>query len=213
MAVNNMFVLGLYTYNCFYTEETNIEREYKVTFDFLFPSDPTELDHWDLMDTFANFVANMLFNHMVVKRVSASTWEKDSNPYEGTEFITKEYSLRGVRFFSASQVLPAEVCLYLKKNTVTGRNGKMFLRGTVLEEDVSYATSGFAMNDRATYESLLENALSISGLNAYIGGDSTSIRAVVATSVGNVLYPRTVTDLVLAGVRTVNISKRRKRRT
>lgn len=71
-----------------------------------------------------------------------------------------------------SNFLPQDVCIYVKKTTTGGRNGKLFMRNILTEVDVQSTLGGvWAFSPGAGhFDPAVFNAASVSLLGAYMGG-------------------------------------------
>ena len=68
-----------------------------------------------------------------------STWAADSRPYDPASFFTYDLTvtgLRGAGFGPSVSALDSNVCFLVKKQTYGGKDGKLFYRGCLKEEDV-----------------------------------------------------------------------------
>jgi len=75
---------------------------------------------------------------VVIDRVVVSTYVPDGQPYEPTSFTTIPVSSTGLRSPGAD-VLPLEMSLFVRRNTTTGRDGRLLYRGCLTEADMSAA--------------------------------------------------------------------------
>ena len=80
--------------------------------------------------------------------------------------------------------LPQQVCIYVRKNTSGGRNGKMFMRNILTEADVQSTIGGvWAFSPHAGgFDPAVFNALAVSGLGPFfLGGVSATTYCFAAT--------------------------------
>jgi len=73
---------------------------------------------------------------VIVDRVVISTYVQDGQPYNPSSFTTIPVSLPGQRF-PYTDVLPLEMALFVRRNSPTGRDGRLLYRGCLLEGDMS----------------------------------------------------------------------------
>lgn len=96
-------------------------------------------------------------------KVVISTYAPDSRPYDPTTFVTiPVLGLFGKRGFGVEfDALPLGVCVYARFQASSGRPGKRFYRGCLIEPDVSFGTSSFtlASGRRAVIEGELNDML------------------------------------------------------
>ncbi|MQJ21701.1 hypothetical protein EI020_24160, partial [Escherichia coli] len=72
-----------------------------------------------------------------------STYVPDSVPYNPLSFISVNTSLNGQRVFSqATEALPFSTCVFVRFTSLTGRPGKRYYRGCLLEQDVGFGPKG-----------------------------------------------------------------------
>lgn len=154
------------------------------------------------------FQTIMSYDSIVTERAVVSTYIRDSNPYDGNEFMTVEHNQDGSIAGSDSSLLPLEACLYLRKKTQTGRNGKLFLRGVLQETDVQFGQSLFVLSAGNTIQSRLSTAIATSGLNTYMTQAAEFTALVIPPTSTQALGARNVDSLDIGGVRFVNMNKR-----
>jgi len=77
---------------------------------------------------------------VIIDRVVISSYAPDSLPYNPDALATYPYSVPASRQVSGD-VLPLEMCLFVRRNTTFGRDGRLLYRGCLSELDMS--ASGF----------------------------------------------------------------------
>jgi hypothetical protein len=77
---------------------------------------------------------------ITVDRVTISTYAPDSQPYNPDTLATFPYNQFGQRTYSGD-ALPLDACLFIRRNTDFGRDGRLLYRGCLSEADVG--TRGF----------------------------------------------------------------------
>jgi len=126
---------------------------------------------------------------VVIDRVTISTYAPDSQPYNPNTLATFPYSLRGQRNIT-TDALPLEMCLFIRRNTDFGRDGRLLYRGCLSEGDMT--------------ELALRPVLTTSAINAFRniisgwyqnGGVGTSWRLVMASGNPNPTNVRWVIGL------------------
>jgi hypothetical protein len=88
--------------------------------------------------SFVNLEQQIHLQGVVIDRVVVSTYVPDGQPYEPTSFTTIPISSIGLRSPGAD-VLPLEMSLFVRRNTTTGRDGRLLYRGCLTEADMSAA--------------------------------------------------------------------------
>lgn len=132
-----------------------------------------------------------------------STWGPDSKPYNPDTFITRGLTVKGSRGNDNGindTALDYNVCLQVKRNAATGRTGRLFFRGVLMEGDVMMGGDGRfvlvqsqlgpigqAFTDYAT------------GLAAYLGNESGETLGLVSKS-GTTIHRRPILSMQLGGV-------------
>lgn len=139
---------------------------------------------------------------------TVSTWVPDSHPYDPDVFVTQELSGHGNRGNSTppnSTALDSNVCLQVKRQCTSGRSGKLFYRGCLLETDVEMGgdgsftlTAGTGIAPGGTQWVAYTTAMA-PFLTAAEGGDALSL----ISKVGTTTHIRPVDALVPRGV-TIN---------
>jgi len=88
-----------------------------------------------LADRFVSLETQLLLNFIQVDRVVISSYVPDGTPYNPTSFITIPYSAFG-QTPVVGDIVPANMCMVVRKNVVYGRDGRNFYRGTMNEPDL-----------------------------------------------------------------------------
>ena len=89
-----------------------------------------------LVSAFAALEQSLHINGVVIDRAVFSTYVRDGEPYNPSSFTTIPLSLNGQRS-ATSDVLPLEMSLFVRRNTATGRDGRLLYRGCLLEGDMT----------------------------------------------------------------------------
>jgi hypothetical protein len=93
---------------------------------------------------------------VTIDRVVISTYAPDGKPYNPDTLATFPYNQNGQRNVN-SDVLPLEACLYVRRNTDFGRDGRLLYRGALTEGDVG--TDAFRGRLNAGALTLIRNAI------------------------------------------------------
>jgi len=93
---------------------------------------------------------------VIIDRVTVSSYVPDSQPYDPDTLATYPYSLSGQRSIQG-EVLPLELCLFIRRNVDFGRDGRLLYRGCLTENDMS-ATAFRPLLSSATVTNL-QNAI------------------------------------------------------
>ncbi len=97
---------------------------------------------------------NLHLVDVLFTRVTVSTWVDDSTPYNGDEFSALPVTASGLRVAPAPP-LGLESCLFIERQPLAGRTGKIYLRRCLREDDVS-APAG-KTNLESTYRTALND--------------------------------------------------------
>jgi len=87
----------------------------------------------------ANLEQGLHLAGVIIDRVTISTYVPDGRPYNPNTLATFPLSLVATRPGS-SQVLPLEMCLFVRRNTSFGRDGRLLYRGCLTEDDMLAAS-------------------------------------------------------------------------
>jgi len=79
---------------------------------------------------------NLYFSFVIIDRITISTYVPDSQPYNPNTLAVFPLSAPGTRNPS-SDPLPLEMCLFVRRNSVFGRDGRLLYRGCLTEEEVT----------------------------------------------------------------------------
>jgi hypothetical protein len=144
-----------------------------------------------LADRFASLESSILFQPIQVDRIVISSYVPDGTPYNPTSFISLPYSIFGTRPADV-EILPAEICMVVRKNVVYGRDGRNFYRGTINESNM---VSGFPS---ATLNTQHLNAMQNIFSNWYTSFvNNTIFRVCLASGVPQPTDVRIVTNFVV----------------
>jgi hypothetical protein len=73
---------------------------------------------------------------VVIDRVTISTYVPDSQPYNPNTLAVFPFSVNATRVGSGS-ALPLEMCLFVRRNVVFGRDGRLLYRGCLTDTQIS----------------------------------------------------------------------------
>lgn len=90
----------------------------------------------NLAGAIADYELEFHLNTTFINRVTVSTWQPDSTPYNGNELVSVPISASGLRSVGGlSEALGLDDTLYVRKQPLTGELGKVMYRGVLLESD------------------------------------------------------------------------------
>jgi len=149
------------------------------------------------------FEAALLLNTGVIDLLTISTWAEDSHPYNPESFVTIPQSVTGQRTIGTQQSLDLRVTWFLKRQVESGRIGRIFLRNSLVEEDVQSFAGTYALSDPATRQGALEEAIDGSGISTNFA-DSLSEPKLALIGAGQVT--RELTNITSGGVALVKLN-------
>jgi hypothetical protein len=117
----------------------------------------------------------MSHDTVVFDRVVTSTLVEDGQPYDPEAFISDPLGglVGNVTSPPTANVLPLQVALFLRREVTTGRTGKLFLRQTVSENDVSGRYGSYVLTDPAAMEARYAAAVGVSNIDSlFASGES-----------------------------------------
>jgi hypothetical protein len=152
-----------------------------------------------LVNAVVGFEIGMAQNTIQFDRAVVSTWAEEPGGYDPSQFVTFALSDLGSGAGSTSD-LPLEACLLVRREVSSGRQGRLFVRGLLKEEDVQSIAGVWRLANPAGMQDIIDAAIS-TGLNAYLGAAATEFGMVLhGPNKAGTLYTRRVEGLVAAGV-------------
>lgn len=147
------------------------------------------------------FEVNLEQNVVQHDHTIISTWEADSVPYNPSSFISIPETAAG-SVTPSGDIEPLNMCLSVRRVPSSGRFGHIFLRG-VLDETFVTAPAGKAvLADPTGFQGRLEDALSGSELEIYIGSAvEAPLEMVMINAAGTQVRP--VVNMTVAGISTL----------
>jgi hypothetical protein len=141
-----------------------------------------------LVERIAFLERDLHLNSVIIDRITVSTYVPDSRPYNPNTLATFPLSLNCTRPVPAN-VLPLELCLFVRRNTDFGRDGRILYRGCLTEDDL------FAVAFRPLITANAVNSLQ-SIINGWRNvGIGSEFRLVMASGFPNVSNVRPVVSL------------------
>jgi hypothetical protein len=141
-----------------------------------------------LVERIAFLERDIHLNSVVIDRITVSTYIPDSRPYNPNTLAVYPLSINCTRPVPAN-VLPLELCLFVRRNVDFGRDGRLLYRGCLTEDDM------FAQSFRPLITTNAVNSIQ-SIINSWrTVGVGSSFRLVMASGFPNVSNVRTVVGL------------------
>jgi len=98
-------------------------------------SNTSEAYWYELAGRFQGLEAAMHLNFIKIDRVVISSYVPDGQPYNPETFISFPSAFFGQVNYSAD-IVPANMCVVVRKNVTFGRDGRNFYRGVMTENDL-----------------------------------------------------------------------------
>ena len=90
--------------------------------------------YWkNVADQFVDLEKDIHLTFIQIDRVVISSYVPDGLPYNPTSFISIPYNVYGTSNISGFDIVPANMCMIVRKNVIFGRDGRNFYRGTMTE--------------------------------------------------------------------------------
>jgi len=111
----------------------------------------------ELADRLVTLERNIHLRGVFIDRVTISSYAPDSQPYDPDTLATFPYTLEGVRNYNGEAV-PLELCLFVRRNTNFGRDGRLLYRGCLSEGDITAPSFRSVLTSaaRSSFQSILD---------------------------------------------------------
>jgi hypothetical protein len=135
------------------------------------------------------------------ERAIVSTWEDDHVPYDPATFFVEDLDVFGTRAVTGDME-PLNVCYTVIRSPTSGRQGHIFYRGVLSQDDTQAPAGRLIFVNPATALSILAGGLAAGGLDAYFGiGAEGPVRLAMINKTGTLT--RILLDLQLGDIATV----------
>lgn len=122
-------------------------------------------------------------------QLSISTWEPDSKPYNPSSFISSPMSTVGLRVVSGDP-LPLNQAWGITRVAQYGRFGHLFLRGSLIEGDVTAPSGKQVFSNLSSIATELDDAITTSLLSDLFGDAARStLQLVMVNKTGTQIRP------------------------
>jgi len=146
-----------------------------------------------------SFEAEIHTELVAFDRVIVSTWQPDSTPYDPTAFLTIPLTQVGLRSDVPNEVEALGIAWHVKRVPVSGRNGGLFYRGALYENEVSAPSGIPVLSVPADNETILQDAITNNGIDSYLtSGTPADFLMSMIDATGSVV--RSLTTLTSSGV-------------
>jgi len=111
----------------------------------------------ELADRLVTLERNIHLRGVFIDRVTISSYAPDSQPYDPDTLATFPYTLEGVRNYNGEAV-PLELCLFVRRSTNFGRDGRLLYRGCLSEGDITAPSFRSVLTSaaRSSFQSILD---------------------------------------------------------
>lgn len=173
------------------------------TYEARFTAAGTQADLDSLGDGLVAFEAALLLNTGVIDQLTISTWAEDSHPYNPESFVTIPQEVTGQRTIGTQQSLDLRIAWFLKRQVNSGRIGRIFLRNSLVEEDVQSFAGTYALSDPATRAGALDEAIDGAGLGTNFSGGLAQPKLAL---IGDGQVTREITNITSGGVAVIKLN-------
>lgn len=151
----------------------------------------------------ATYEFELAFHTIYVRliRVSASTWEADSVPYDPLSFMSIPLNDLGTISETGEDLVALNTCMRVNRVPESGRFGQLYYRGCLFENDIEAPSGANVMHPGSGAESAFEAAIASGSMADILTGSDATWDMVMVNSDGTQV--RRVNALLLAGVSTV----------
>lgn len=161
-------------------------------------------DFSNMVAALTTFEGTMALTDVQFDRAVVSSHVPDGEPYDPTTFVTIPIiDTFGTRVVGGDEREPLNIVLFVRKDVEFGRTGKLYLRRSLSENDVTAPSGEVALSPNSAVQTLFYTALQY--LDAYVQGDATQFRMAMLAQ-GQPI--RLVSSLTLAGARVVKYNNR-----
>lgn len=193
------FTVRIYKFNV-----NNVDRQWANTYEL---QAQVGADYDELLVAGAKLVAmeklihpsNVQFSNMVI-----STWVPDGEPYNPTSFVAVSQTGTGSRTVAGSETLPTGIVLYVSRNVLSGRLGRLFYRGALFESEMIAPAGIPRLADPAAMEAILQGAITTPGVDDMFAAGPDPFYLVMK----NAADSRTLIGMTARGIRQVRVDHR-----
>lgn len=158
-------------------------------------------------EKFLDFEIQLHHAGVAFVQYTLSTYSIEPGSYDPESFVTVPLPTGtvGTRLLNNGEPLPLNIALYVRRQVPSGRQGKLFYRGVLAENDVAAPAGVFRLTDPDGMGTLVDNAVSSSGLDGFLypAGMGANLVMLGRTTSG-LTHMRYVQNLVPAGVTIVS---------
>lgn len=133
-------------------------------------STPAQDDLLGLADALLHYEQDLHLPGVTFVQTVISTYAQDSDPYDPLAFQTIPHpgGLIGQRAAGGTDPLDLTAAFYVRRQVATGRQGKLFYRGVLVEGDVNSPAGTMRLTNPAIMQTLVDDAVTNNGLGDYM---------------------------------------------
>lgn len=171
MTVETFNIDDLFTFRVIKYHSLNPDRKWANTYEFVAIAAGSEDELLALGTALVNFEAAFHRDVILFDRLLISTWQPDSKPYDPAAFISSSLTAQG-GVGPVGDNAPLNQTLSVARVCSTGRQGHIFYRGVLNEAEIQAPAGTSVLVSRSSQQTVLDEALTDSGLADYIGADA-----------------------------------------
>lgn len=177
----------------------NPSNKWVNSYEFTAIADGDTTNFVTLTGSLVSFEAEIHSNLVAFDRVIVSTWQADSTPYDPTSFLTIPLTQIGQRSEIGIDMQPLGMAWRVNRVPVSGRNGNLFYRGALYENQVYSPAGTPVLSTPSASETILQDAITNNGVDSYLtSGTPADFLMSMIDATGSVV--RSVTTLTSDGV-------------
>lgn len=201
MSVTSIAVDDLFTVRVVKYLTTNPDNKWANSYEFQSNAVGGEAELLLLAEALVNFEAAMHLTVVRFDRITISTWQPDSVPYDPSTFISSTLTQDGL-LGASDDILALNTTFSVSRQCASGRFGHLFYRGCLTEGDVEAPAGKNVLTDRPAKQTLIDDFLTSTGFGEYIGtSPEATLGMVLVNADGTQVRP--VINLRAQGVSSV----------
>jgi hypothetical protein len=183
---------------------------WRNTYEAFYDGDDPPVASWimDLATALLEFEKIIHLTGVQFVQTTISTYAQDSKPYDPESFITIPHPADtvGTRTIGAAQPLDLTAAFYVRRQVPTGRQGKLFYRGVLGENDVEAPAGAMRLSNVANMQTLVDDALDNSNLSNYFypAAEGRLMLSMTSTPTPGVTIHRQIMAFLAAGATRVS---------
>ena len=202
MTVESFVANDLFVARVFKHHQNNPDNVWANSYEFRAVAGGDEGDLLTLANILLLFERNVHLEFVDFDRVTISTWEADSVPYDPAAFISVAVGGSGILGLEDSEALSLNQTLAVARVANFGRFGHLFYRAQLTEAEVVAPAGKTVLQNRATKQGVIDTAITTAELDGYLGTAPTAALGMVMVNADGTQV-RAVLGLAVQGVTTL----------